>query len=96
MTPNPSTATETPFDTTFEAASERVRDLNERIISETKKAGNVTLDAYESALRTIADYTEKVGAASPIEWVSTVTQAQADLTRDLATAYTKAARTLLA
>ena len=54
MTPNPATATETPFDTTFEAASERVRDLNERIISETKKAGNVTLDAYESALRTIA------------------------------------------
>ena len=95
MTPNPSTATETPFDTTFEAASERVRDLNERIISETKKAGNVTLDAYESALRTIADYTEQVGAASPIEWVSTIAQAQADFTRDLTTAYTKAARTLL-
>ena len=101
MTPSPSTppSSSTPEDTKFETgledATERVRELNERIISETKKAGGVTLDAYESALRTIADYTEKVGTASPIEWVSTIAQGQADFTRDLTTAYTKAARTLL-
>jgi hypothetical protein len=91
-----STTNDTKFETGLEDATERVRELNERIVASTKKAGSVTVDTYDSALHTLADYTEKIGAASPIEWVSTVTQAQADLTRDLATAYTKAARTLLA
>jgi hypothetical protein len=86
----------TKIETGLEDAAERVRELNERILASTKKAGTVTVDSYDSALHTFADYTEKIGAASPIEWVSTITQAQADLTRDLATAYTKAARTLLA
>ena len=89
-------AEHTKFETGFEDATERVRELNERIVASTKKAGNVTLDTYESASRTIAEYTEKIGDASPIEWVSTFTRAQADFTRDLTSAYTKAARTLLA
>ena len=46
-------------------------------------------------MRTFADYTETVGATSPIELVSTVTKAQARLTRELTDAYTKAARSLL-
>jgi hypothetical protein len=91
----PKTTPDMKFETGFEDAAERVRELNDRIITSTKKAGNVTLDAYESTLKTIADYTEKVGAASPIEWVSTVTKTQADFTRELTTAYAKAARTLL-
>jgi hypothetical protein len=89
------TATETKFETGLEDASERVREMNERILSSAKKAGAVTVDTYDSTLHTFADYTEKIGAASPIEWVSTITKAQADFTRDLTTAYTKAARTLL-
>ena len=93
---NASTPTDTKFETGLEDAAERVREVNERIVASAKKAGSVTVDTYDSALHTFADYTEKLGAASPIEWVSTVTQAQADLTRDLASAYTKAARTLLA
>lgn len=93
---NASNPSDTKFETGLEDATERVRELNERIIASTKKAGSVTVDTYGTALHTIADYTEKLGAASPIEWVSTVTHAQADLTRDLATAYTKAAQKLLA
>ena len=89
-------AEHTKFETGLEDATERVRELNERIVASTKKAGNVTLDTYDSAARTIAEYTEKIGDASPIEWVSTLTRAQADFTRDLTSAYTKAARTLLA
>ena len=93
MTP---TAQATKIETGFEDAAERVKELNERILTSTKKVGNVTLDSYETTALTFADYTEKLGAASPIEWVSTITQAQAGLTRDLTTAYTKAARSLLA
>jgi len=79
----------------FDTTTERVRELNESLVTEAKKAGNVTLDVCETTLRTLADYTEKVGASSPIELVSTVTAAQAKATRELTAAYTKAARALL-
>lgn len=92
----PTTAEAKKIETGFEDSAERVKEFNERLLTTTKNVGNVTLDTYETTARTFADYTEKIGAVTPIEWVSTLTQAQADLTRDLTSAYTKAARTLLA
>ena len=80
---------------TTEAAAQRIRDLNERIIESSKKAGNTYLDIYEKTLNSIADYQEKVGERSQVDWVSTIANAQADFTRELAGAYTSAARTLL-
>ena len=79
----------------FEQAADRLRDLNERIIESGRKAGNTYLDVYEKTLNSIADYQEKVGEQSQVEWVKTITDAQANFTRDLAGAYTSAARTLL-
>jgi hypothetical protein len=79
----------------FESATAGLSEFNERVTTEAKKAGNVTLDVYESTVRALADLTEKVGASSPVEFVSTVTAAQAKATRDLTSAYTKAARSLL-
>src|SRR3954464_501171 len=78
-----------------EAAAERIRDLNERIIQSSKKAGNVYLDIYEKTLNSIADYQDKVGDQSQVEWVTTIANAQANFTRELATAYTSAARSVL-
>ena len=85
-------------DTTNEnvdAAAERVRELNERIIESSKKAGNVYLDMYEKTLHSIADYQEKVGKQSDVEWLGTIANAQADFTRQLADAYTSSARSML-
>src|SRR4051794_31473339 len=78
-----------------EAATERIRDLNERIIESSKKAGNVYLDIYEKTLNSIADYQEKIGDQSEVDWVTTIANAQASFTRDLAGAYSAAARSLL-
>jgi hypothetical protein len=80
---------------TTDAAADRIRDLNERIIESSKKAGNVYLDIYEKTLNSIADYQEKVGERSEVDWVTTIANAQASFTRDLAGAYTSAARSLL-
>ena len=79
----------------FEAAAERVRELNERIIASTRKAGNATLDSYERALLSVADFQANVGETSPVELVATITQAQANLIRDLTKSYTAAARALV-
>jgi hypothetical protein len=78
-----------------DAAAERVRELNERIIESSKKAGNVYLDMYEKTFHSVADYQEKVGKQSDIDWVGTITTAQANFTRELADAYTSSARSLL-
>jgi hypothetical protein len=80
---------------TVEAAADRIRELNERIIESSKKAGNRYLDIYEKALNSIAGYQEKVGERSQVDWVTTIVNAQASFTRDLANAYSSAARSLL-
>jgi len=79
----------------IDAAAERIRELNERILESSKKAGSVYVDLYEKTLHSIADYQEKVGKQSDAEWVSTIANAQADFTRQLADAYTSSARSLL-
>jgi hypothetical protein len=76
-------------------AGDRIRDLNERILESSRKAGTTYVDVYEKAMGSIADYTERLGEQSQVDWVKTVTDAQADFTRQLAGAYTSAARSLL-
>jgi hypothetical protein len=78
-----------------EAAAERIRELNERIIDAGKSAGRGTLDIYESTLKTIADSLERGPGSSDIEWVSRIATAQANFIRDLTKAWTSAARKVL-
>jgi hypothetical protein len=90
-----STRTQTKAEPGVEAAANRVRELNERIIAAGKLAGRGTLDAYESALKTIADSLERGPGASDIEWVSRIATSQAEFIRDMTQAWTKAARKAL-
>src|SRR3954452_6222872 len=82
-------------DRNAQAAADRIRDLNERILEWSRKAGNTYLDIYERTLNSIADYTERVGQQSQVDWLKTITDAQADFTRQLTNAYTSAARSVL-
>jgi hypothetical protein len=79
----------------FEATAERLRDLNERILESSRKAGQSYVDAYEKTLNSIADFEDRIGKASQVEWISTLAHAQADFTRNWAEAYTGAARNVL-
>jgi hypothetical protein len=78
-----------------EATSERIRDLNERILESSKKAGTAYLDAYEKALKSIADYQQSVAKQTDVDWVSTVVDAQARFTRELTSLYVSTGRELL-
>jgi hypothetical protein len=82
-------------DRTVDDAAERIRDLNERILQSSRKAGNTYVDIYEKTLNSIADYQEKIGEQSQVDWVTTMANAQADFTRQLTNAYTSAARSVL-
>jgi hypothetical protein len=82
-------------DHNVDAAAERIREVNERIIESSRKAGTTYLDLYEKTLNSIADYQDKVGEQSQVEWVTTIANTQAEFTRELASAYSSAARSLI-
>ena len=66
-----------------EAAAERIRELNERVLEFGKKAGIQFLEAYESNMKTFADYGDKFADSAQAEWVATAVRAQTDFTREL-------------
>lgn len=78
-----------------EEATQRIRDLNERLIESSKSAGLVTLDAYEKALQSLVDFEEKVASATQLDWVSALATTHAKFIADMSTSYSKAARDLL-
>jgi hypothetical protein len=89
------TTTGPAVDERLEAAAQRVRKLNERIIDAGKTAGEDALNAYEKALKSIASGLEKGPGKSDVEWFSNLATAQAKFIRDVTDAWTKAARDML-
>jgi ABC-2 type transport system ATP-binding protein len=79
----------------LEAAAQRLRKLNERIIDAGRDAGETTLTNYEKALKTIASTLERGPGASDVEWVANLATAQAKFIRDVTTSWTAAARKML-
>ncbi len=82
-------------DPRLDAVAQRVRKLNERIIDESKSAGEATLTAYEKALKAIAASLERGPGKSDVEWVSSLATTQAKWIRDVTAAWTAAARGVL-
>ena len=78
-----------------EETTQRIRDLNDRLIESSKSAGAVALDAYEKALQSLADFEQKVAKASQLDWVTALAATHAKFISDMSTSYTKAARDLV-
>ena len=87
--------TSTDKTSTAEETTDRIRELNERILETARSAGNAYLDAYEKTLESIAAYQEQVAKQTDVDWISTVVDAQARFTRDLAKVYVSAGREFL-
>jgi hypothetical protein len=75
--------------------AQRLRNLNERIITAGKDAGETTLSNYEKALKAIASAVERGPGSSDIEWISQLANAQAKFIREVTSAWTSAARDML-
>ena len=88
-------ANATTTQTTADETTKRIRDFNERVIDAGKKAGGAYLDAYEKAAQSLVDYQEQVARQTDVEWVSTIVDAQAKFTRELAKVYVATGRQLL-
>ena len=76
-----------------EAATERIRDLNEQILERIKSGGESALEAYERTLKTVADYQEAAGQRGA-EWVTGGGKAPAKANSGRSSASPAAAREL--
>jgi hypothetical protein len=90
-----STSSEHAAEARLDAAAQRVRKLNERIIEAGKEAGETTLTSYEKALKAIAATIERRADSTDIDWISNLATTQAKFIRDVTDAWTKAAREML-
>ena len=79
----------------LEAAAERLRKLNERIIEAGKQTGESTLSSYEKALKAIAGAVERGPGSSDLDWISHLATTQAKFIRDVTEAWTSRARDML-
>ena len=82
-------------DKELDEAAERLRELNECIIEASKTSGRAYLEAYEANLRAIAEHQAELAGTSDIDWVSSMLNAQADFTREIAKAAAAQRRDLL-
>ena len=81
--------------TKFDTAFEQVKELNEQFLTTARKAGNLYLDAYEKTVDRTVDLELKLAGITKQEWLRNIIEAQADVTREIASSYTQVARSLL-
>ena len=84
-----------PVTESIDAASERVVELNEKAVVNGKKASAAILDTYEKTVVSFTDSYEKAAGTTKVDWIVSTAAAQADFTREVAKAYTSAARDLV-
>ena len=88
------TATETTRN--LNQPTERVVQLNQRFVEARKGTGNLYLDGYEKFVEGVTSFQQKLAEQSQNDAVKSVVATQADVTRQMASAYTSAARALIA
>lgn len=91
-TSTPNAAFELP---SVEEATQRMQNLNERLIESSKSAGLVALDTFEKAMQTVEDFQQKIAKTSQLDFVSEAVTTHRKFISDLSGSYTAAARDLL-
>ena len=89
------TKTTTPIDVDFDHAAERIRGLNDKVLTAAKETGTISLDTYEQTLNSLLDFSQKAADSTQVEWISALAKAQVSYINEVTNAYTKAARDLL-
>jgi hypothetical protein len=80
---------------TFDTAFEQVKDSSEQVWTAARKAGNLYLDSYEKAVDRTVELQLKLAGLTQQEWLKSLIEAQADVSKELASSYTTTARSFL-
>jgi hypothetical protein len=79
----------------IDTAYDQVKELNDQFLATTRKAGHLYLDSYEKAVDRTVALELKLAGMTKQEWLRSIIEAQADLTREFAGSYATVARSLL-
>lgn len=74
---------------------DRIRELNERIVENARKAGDTYLDVYKRSLQMIVDYQTSVASAAPADWLKRTLETQAAFRREVGELYASTAEDAL-
>ncbi len=80
----------------LDAATERAREVNERLTDAGRKVTSAYLDGLEKYVADFARYERKLGEQSQVEAVASLLDTHAKLTEDMVAASVSAARELIA
>jgi hypothetical protein len=80
----------------LEAAGERIREANERVIEAGRTVTRAYLDGFENYVNSLTQFERKLGAQSRVEGVSGLFDAHAKVTEDITSATVSVARELVA
>ncbi len=80
----------------FEAAAERAREANERLIEASRKVSTAYLDGIQSYVVGLSQIERKVAEQSKVEAVASLLGAHADLTEEITKVSVSAARGMIA
>jgi hypothetical protein len=79
----------------FDAAFDQAKDSGEQFLAAARKAGNLYVDSYETAVDRAIELQLKVAGMTQQEWLKSLIEAQVDFTREVSQTYTTTARGLL-
>jgi hypothetical protein len=80
----------------FEAATERAREANERLLEAGRKVSGAYLDGVENYVTGLAQLERKVAKQSQVDALSSMLGVHADLTEEITKVSVSAARELIA
>ena len=82
----------TGFTPDVEQATQRVRELSDRVIDQAKQSGLSWLEAYEKVLDSMLRLQQQAAQGTNVEWVSSLATTQADFVREMSKVYLDAVR----
>ena len=80
----------------FEAATERAREANERLLEAGRKVSTAYLDGVENYISGLAQFERKVAEQSQVDAVASLLGAHAELTEEVTKVSVSAAREMIA
>ena len=66
----------------IEAATQRVRELSEEVVTQAKKNGLAWLEGYERMLKQMLDFEEQAAKSTGAEWATTLATTHANFVRE--------------
>ena len=92
MSENPAEAAGNIGTPDLEQTAQRIKDLSNQAIEQSKQNGRAWLDAYEKMIDSFLSMQKQAAESTQVEWVNTLANTNADFVREMSQVYLSAVR----